>query len=68
MVGQHCIEGDGIKQDLGEGMRLVRLSVAQGYAGAQMYLAKIYLNGKGIVHDPKKGEALLRWQLNRVPR
>ena len=57
-LGEFYFDGNGIKQDKAEGLKLIRASAEQGFAWAQYRLGKCYLEGNGVEQD--KTEAV-KW-------
>ncbi len=57
-VGVMYYRGEGVSQEIGEALRLFRLSAAQNYDRAQYTLGVIYENGQGVAQDYAEA---MRW-------
>jgi TPR repeat protein len=59
-LGERLLDGDGIKQDLGEGESWLRKSADGQNCCAQRLLGERLLDGRGVRQDRQEGERLLR--------
>jgi len=53
-----CERGEGLPQNHAEAVKWFRLSAAQDYAPAQLFLGLMYASGKGVTKDNKES---LKW-------
>ena len=65
MVGKRYIEAKGVRKNVHEGMKYLKLAAIRGSRGAQLYLAGLYLKGSVIPKDAHEAEKWVDMSYNK---
>lgn len=54
ILGKMLIEGKGVKRDVKNGVKWMKMAAEEGDAGAMLIMGDLYRNGTGVPHDMEK--------------